>query len=130
MTHYLETGNKAALGGAAAWQRSAWQDLQEQRRRFLAGREAWKLERRKEDMAVKLLTDEEDKKIGKFGEKPAGKGERDRFRASQPAWARRDWVSQDQGSWRDHSRARSNSNGKGKGFHGKGKGSGRGRFQK
>ena len=47
MTHYLETVNKAALGGAAAWQRSASQDLQEQRRQFLAGREAWKLERRK-----------------------------------------------------------------------------------
>ena len=28
VTHYLETGKKAALGGAAAWQRSAWQDLQ------------------------------------------------------------------------------------------------------
>ena len=130
MTHYLETGNKAALGGAAAWQRSAWQDLQEQRRQFLAGREAWKLERRKDDKTVKLLTDEEDKKIGKFREKPAGKGERGRFRDSQPAWARRDWASQDQGSWRDQSRARSNSNGKGKGFHGKGKGSGRGRYQK
>ena len=133
MTHFLETGNKGALGGAAAWQRSAWEDLQQQRRQFLAGREAWKLDRRKDDQAVKLLTEEEEKKIWKQqrsekSREGAGKGDRGRFRDSQPSWARKDWGSQDQSSWQDKSRTRSSSYGKGKGS--RGKGSGRGRFQK
>ena len=130
MAHFFECGNKSALAASAAWQRSAWQDLQEQRRQFMAGREAWKLQRRQDDKSLKLLSEEEEKKIGKQWkdkEKPrdgAGKGDKGRFRDSRPTW-RRDWT-QDQGSWRDRSRVRSSSYGKGKG---KGKG-GRGREQK
>ena len=94
-THFLETGNKGALGGAAAWQRSgsAWEDLQQQRRQLLAGREAWKLDWRKDDQAVKLLPEEKEKKICKpqrseKSREGAGKGDRGRFRDSQPSWER------------------------------------------
>ena len=125
MAHFLECGNRSALAAAAAWQRSAWQDLQEQRRQFMAGREAWKLEKRRDDKSLKLLSEEEEKKIGKQWKdkvKPrdgAGKGEKGRFRDSRPTW-RRDWA-QDQGSWRDRSRVRSSSYGKGKGKGGRGR---------
>ena len=74
----------------------------------MAGREAWKLERRRDDKSLKLLSEEEEKKIGKQWkdkEKPgAGKGkgsyarERCRFRGQgyNPSWARSDWGNQDQ----------------------------------
>ena len=42
LTHFLEIGNRAAIGGAVAWHRSAWEDLNQQRRQFLAGKQAWK----------------------------------------------------------------------------------------
>ena len=56
----------------------------------MAGREAWKLERRRDDKLLKLLSEEKEKKIGKQWkdkEKPrdgAGKGDKGRFRDSLP----------------------------------------------
>ena len=123
LTHYLETGNRAAIGGAAAWYRSAWEDLNQQRRQFLAGKEAWKLGRRNDDHAGRLLTEEEEKKLSRG--KGVGKGNHDRgrFRDSATSWARKDWAVQKPYYNNDWSRARSLSRGRGKG---KGRGRGRG----
>ena len=42
-----------------------WEDVQQQHRQFLAGPAAWKLDHHKDDQAVKLLIEEEEKKIYK-----------------------------------------------------------------
>lgn len=116
LTHYLESGNRAAIGAAAAWQRSAWEDLKQQRRSFLAGREAWKLTRRADDTANRLLTEEEEKKIGKG--KAAGKGKSyDRSRSTIMGWG-----AQQASSSQDWQPQRSSSRGRGKGKGGRGRG--------
>jgi hypothetical protein len=63
IVHHLETGEKAKIGIAAAWARSAWQDLQEQRRQLLAGgRGRTLLERRPDEQKPRLLTPRRKKK--------------------------------------------------------------------
>jgi hypothetical protein len=66
IVHHLETGEKAKIGIAAAWARSAWQDLQEQRRQLLAGgRGRTLLERRPDEQKPRLLTPQEEEKINR-----------------------------------------------------------------
>jgi hypothetical protein len=62
---HSDSDHPTALLGAAAWTRSAWQDLHEQRRRLLAGAESHKLQARKDDIKANLLTDEEKRKLSK-----------------------------------------------------------------
>ena len=52
-----------AMAQAAAWARSAWEDLQQQRRSFYAGKQAYKLDARTDDTRPRLLTTEESSKI-------------------------------------------------------------------
>lgn len=49
LIHSLEKDHKPTLATAAGYIRSALQDTHEQRRAYLAGREAWKLEKRHDD---------------------------------------------------------------------------------
>ncbi len=113
LTHHLETGDKGALGGAAAWTISAWQDINEQRRTYLAGRQAWKLDSRQVDKRPKLRTQNEEKKM-----KPQYSGKGRGRPGTSWAWAQsetrtppqREWNSNS--DWRSRSRSR---DGKGKG---------------
>ena len=61
--HFLETQDDRALGVGAAMARSAWEDLHQQRRTVLAGRQAFKLEPRIDDDRPKLFSKEESSKI-------------------------------------------------------------------
>ena len=63
LTHYVETNDKQALLHTAAWIRSAWEDLHQQRRHTLAGKQSYKLEKRADDNRPKLLSPEEESKI-------------------------------------------------------------------
>ena len=63
LTHHVETNDKQALLHTAAWIRSAWEDLHQQRRHLLAGKQSYKLEKRSDDNRPKLLTSEEQAKI-------------------------------------------------------------------
>jgi hypothetical protein len=110
----LETGERNQIGVAAAWARSAWQDLHEQRRRLLAGgKGANFLERRPDEQKTRLLTPQEEEKIQ---------------RAKRPlAKAKNAWGSNDgpktfnpstpthRANFRGRPRSRSQPGGKGKG---------------
>lgn len=63
LVHHVETDDKQALLHTAAWIRSAWEDLHQQRRHTLAGKLSYKLEKRTDDNRPKLLTAEEENKI-------------------------------------------------------------------
>jgi hypothetical protein len=59
--HFLERKQMSALNGATAYIRSAWEDLQQQRRKLLAGLEApYILEPRQDDVRPRLLSREEE----------------------------------------------------------------------
>ena len=60
---FLETQDDRALGVGAAMARSAWEDLHQQRRTVLAGRQSYKLDPRVDDDRPKLLSKEESAKI-------------------------------------------------------------------
>ena len=70
MVHQLETDDKEALGISAAWVRSAWEDLNQQRRFLLAGKQSFKLDHRANDTRPRLLTKEEEQKIARPRPKP------------------------------------------------------------
>ena len=62
MTHHLETSDPHALGLAGALVRSSWEDLQQNRRRLIAGRAQFALKPREDNDQPRLLDkDEEDK---------------------------------------------------------------------
>ena len=63
LVHHVETDDKQALLHTAAWIRSAWEDLHQQRRHTLAGKLSYKLEKRADDNRPRLLTAEEETKI-------------------------------------------------------------------
>jgi hypothetical protein len=64
--HHLETGENTKIGIAAAWARSAWQDLHEQRRQLLAGGKGKTiLERRPDEQKPRLITPQEEEKINR-----------------------------------------------------------------
>jgi hypothetical protein len=116
MTHFIETEDKGDIGVAAAWIRSAQQDIREQRRGLLAGRQAWKLDPRKDDDKPKLLTLEEEKRI-----KPEGKGkgkggwqQQHQTSSSTSHYDRQSFQSRSTPFWRSRSKSR-DARGKGKG---------------
>ena len=63
LTHHLETGDREAIGIGAAWVRSAWEDMHQQRRTLYAGKQAFKLDHRADDTRPRLLSKEEEQKI-------------------------------------------------------------------
>ena len=63
MVHSIETGNPKNLELSAAELRSAWEDVLQQRRGLLAGRQAPKLDKRPDDNRTRLLSAEEEKKV-------------------------------------------------------------------
>jgi hypothetical protein len=63
MVHYFESKDKGALAASGAYLRSASEDVLQQRRTFMAGRQAWKLPRRADDNRPTLLTEDEEKKL-------------------------------------------------------------------
>ena len=63
LVHHVETNDKQALLHTAAWIRSAWEDLHQQRRQTLAGKQSFKLDKRTDDNRPRLLTQEEESKI-------------------------------------------------------------------
>jgi hypothetical protein len=73
LANYLETKDNSNIGLAAAYIRSAQQDVREQRRALMAGKQAWKLDPRVDDEKPKLLNAEEEKRIN-FRGKGKGKG--------------------------------------------------------
>ena len=71
LVQYFETNSVDALGASAAFLRSAWEEANEARRGYLAGRQAWKLNHRQDDKRARLLSEDEEKKIRN---EPKGKG--------------------------------------------------------
>ena len=69
LVHNQETNEREAVATAAALVRSAWEDLQQQRRHILAGKQAFKLDKRTDDTRPRLLSKEEEQKINR-GRKP------------------------------------------------------------
>jgi len=112
LVHFLETNDKSALATSGAYLRSASEDVLQQRRQFMAGKQAWKLPRRADDNRPTLLTADEEKRI-----KPERQPRLEhRFRplppqGGPPASSSNRWESK----WEPRPRFRSNSRGKGKG---------------
>ena len=63
ITHHIETGDREAIGIGAAWIRSAWEDMHQQRRSLMAGKESFKLDPSADDTRPRLLSKEEEQKI-------------------------------------------------------------------
>ena len=55
LVHSQETNEREPVAQAAAWIRSAWEDIHQQRRHLLAGRQSHKLDKRVDDTRRKLL---------------------------------------------------------------------------
>lgn len=111
MVHSQETNSREQLGQAAAWVRSAWEDILQQRRHLLAGKQSFKLDKRTDDTRTRLLNKEEEDKINK---------------ARRPATnARKTWWGDTQ-TWAGNS-SQSSTFPKKTGGKGKGKGKGRGK---
>lgn len=105
LVHHQETGNNGALGAAAAFARSGFEDIHQQRRHLLAGKQSWKLGPRSDDTRPRLLTQEEEKKIVP---------ERQPRQTTRNVGGGGGWTSQNsQRQWIP--RPRSHSQGKGKG---------------
>ena len=125
--HHFETGDRdnKAIGLSAALARSVWEDLNQQRRALLAGKQAFKLDPRKDDIKPRLLSKEEEKKVRQTPKPPQQRG--------RPFW--RNDNQQTSGYRSNSQRYRSNSSnyrsfsqGRGKG-KGKGRGRGKGKDQ-
>ena len=65
LVHHMEKNDKEAIGVGAAFVRSAWEDIHQQRRFLIAGRQSFKLDHRVDDTRPRLLSKEEEQKIGK-----------------------------------------------------------------
>ena len=63
MVHSQE--KQASAEVVAAFAQSAWEDLQQQRRSLLAGRQMSKLDIREDDSRARLLSKEEEEKVAK-----------------------------------------------------------------
>ena len=75
LAHSLETQDPQGTQVAAAYVRSAWEDLHQSRRDLLAGRQKYKLEKREDDNRARLLTKEEEAKIQQTPRFPKGKSQ-------------------------------------------------------
>jgi hypothetical protein len=120
LADFIENEDHTNIGLAAAFIRSAQQDIREQRRGLLAGRQAWKLDPRKDDEKTKLLTAEEEKRMKPQGK---GKGKGGGQSTSSSSWYNNNNQDKQQylpntgnqwSSWRGRSRSRDHK-GKGKG---------------
>ena len=116
LVNFMEKGDLADIGTTAAFLRSVHQDLQEQRRSYLAGRQSWKLDPRQDDQRPKLLSVEEEKKIRQPQDSGRKSGEwkgKQPFQPTPPGWGK----GEGQGRWyqKPRGRSRSQSHGKGKG---------------
>ena len=111
LVDFQELWDEKSLTLAAAFARSSWEDLQQQRRGLLAGKAAPKLGPRKDQDAPRLLTPDEEEKVQKSRQQQSFAGSRgrtfyrpnfrgDRSRSNKP---------------RDRSFSRSSGKGKGKG---------------
>ena len=58
-----EHSNLTAMGAALGFVRSAWEDLQQERRRLIAGGNSWRLQPTEDQSEARLLSEEEEKKI-------------------------------------------------------------------
>ena len=67
VVHHLETSDKEAIGVGAAFVRSAWEDLQQQHRFLIAGKQSFKLEQRTDDTRPRLLSKPEDQTLAEAG---------------------------------------------------------------
>ena len=111
LVQYFETNSVDALGASAAFLRSAWEEANEARRGYLAGRQAWKLNHRQDDKRARLLSEDEEKKIrNETKRKGKGKGN---ARPWFSSW--QDKQSTPRNDWGRNWRSRSRSQGKGKG---------------
>ena len=70
----MEINDKQPTVEACAWLRSSWEDLLQARRKGFAGKQAWKLDARKDDNKPKLVSPEEEKKLRTGKGKGTGKG--------------------------------------------------------
>lgn len=117
MVHQQETQNPHCQEVLAAAIRSAWEDLLQQRRTLMAGRQASKLEAREDDNRARLLSKEEEEKVEK------ARSARARIFSANPNWRSRSVP----GNARPYSFTKFPTQPKqGKG-NGKGKGTGKGK---
>ena len=63
MVHEEEPRDHSEAEEIAALARSAWEDLQQQRRSLIAGRQMGKLDIREDDSRAQLLLKEEEEKV-------------------------------------------------------------------
>ena len=118
ITHHFETGDKTALAMAAAVSRSAWEDINQQRRALLVGKQVQVLDKRKDDERPRLLSEAEDQRMARAS-RPSFKQGKGQPRFTKPNWA----PSTSSGG--GFPRSRSSSNGRARpGGRGKGKGKG------
>ena len=61
ITYHFETGDKTALAMATAISRSAWEDINQQLRALLVGKDLQVLDKRKDDERPRVLSEAEDK---------------------------------------------------------------------
>jgi hypothetical protein len=103
LTQSMDTSQVISMVQAAAWIRSGWEDLQQQRRSYMAGRQAWKLDQRSDDQKAKLLSPEEEKKI-KVPSRP--KTQPPARSVATSSWHNQEWTGP---KWkpREHERPRS-----------------------
>ena len=78
IVQHLDFGSGSALAGSAAYLRSAYEDLQQDRRQLMAAGQRSKLNKREDNKQPRLLSEEEERKIqeGKAKGKAFGKGQR------------------------------------------------------
>ena len=113
LVHNIETGDRETLSLSAAWIRSSWEDIQQQRRHLLAGKQSFKLDPRVDDTRPKLLSKEEEQKIIRTTRKPKPRARSFWGEASSSTGR---FQSHEQQSSKPHTPR------KGKGKRGKGKG--------
>ena len=119
ITYHFERGDKTALAMAAAISRSAWEDINEQRRALFVGKHVQVLDKRKDDERPRLLSEAEDQRMARTSRPnfKLGKG--------QPGFTKPNWAPSTSNSSGGFVRIRSSSNIRTRpGGRGKGKGKG------
>ena len=111
MAKSVDSGQLQDLKEAGAMVRSAYHDLKRLRKEVMAGRQRGKLDPRPDEDQERLLSREEEEKIGKA--RWQVQRQRPRFERAQPASSSHNV--QPQGIWNRGARSRSRGKGKGKG---------------
>jgi hypothetical protein len=111
--HFMEQNDKKHMAVVAALTRSAWEDINQNRRALLAGKQAHRLQQRQDNDQARLLTKEEEEKI-----KPRPKFNKPT--PTTPSWIK---PSSSSSNWREQ---RSRSSDRWETKKGKGKGKGKG----